>query len=633
MKKSMKLLSAALSALLLGACTLPVFAAEPETSKDENVFAILNTDGSVKKETVSDTLRSKSGFHNYKDKSCLTDIENLKGSETPQQEGDTLTWNSDETALYYSGSTEKQLPVTADITYQLDGQFYTAEEMTGKSGHLTVRVKLTNYETETARIDGKDYKVCTPFVTVLSAVLPADRFQNVTAQSGTLQTDSTNQLVAFVCLPGLKDCCGSLLTDQLAGIKDYLLDEVSFEADVTNFSAPDLLIVYATDASQVAGVSSLADFDKLNADLTQLQSAMDQLLSGAKQLNDGSAALKAGADELLSGSQTVDSLLQQVCANNTSLNQGASDLFDAVLSAASAQLSSQLGSPVSLTQANYTATINGILASLGQENIYAAVKQGVEAQVKTAENCTAARQQASAAVGAAILMQQNPALSEEEAAAQAAQLLSAEGDNALKTALAAQQDTINTLAQAALDKAVLQTMESADVQALLTQKLTAASAGAKEIAALQAQLDKAASFVAGVSQYTASVASIQQQGSAKVYAGAIQLQKGAGELAAGANTLYGGIGELYSATTALTGSSLVTNVEELQKVGGIMEQRAADFKSFTGAPDGADASVKFVLKTQADKSLTKADEDTASSQPGQKTTFFQRVAALFTKNS
>ena len=84
MKRCAKLMACFISLALAVSSLTPAYAAEEaDISKDENVFMILNPDGSVKEQIVSNWLHSGSALADVEDVSSLTDIENLKGQLVP----------------------------------------------------------------------------------------------------------------------------------------------------------------------------------------------------------------------------------------------------------------------------------------------------------------------------------------------------------------------------------------------------------------------------------------------------------------------------------------------------------------------------------------------------------------------
>ena len=99
-----------------------------EATKEETVYVIANSDGSVDHLIVSDWLKNTLGKDDLKDVSNLSDIINVKGDETFTQDGDNTTWSTDGKDIYYRGSTDKLLPIEMSITYKLDGNTISAED-------------------------------------------------------------------------------------------------------------------------------------------------------------------------------------------------------------------------------------------------------------------------------------------------------------------------------------------------------------------------------------------------------------------------------------------------------------------------------------------------------------------------
>lgn len=110
--------------------------------KDETVYAKVDAAGNVKTVTVSDQLKNIGSLSEVKDISVLKDIENVKGDEVFAESGDSLIWNPDNKDICYQGTTDKALPVGIEISYKLDGQNITADELEGKSGHVAIRLSL-----------------------------------------------------------------------------------------------------------------------------------------------------------------------------------------------------------------------------------------------------------------------------------------------------------------------------------------------------------------------------------------------------------------------------------------------------------------------------------------------------------
>ena len=134
MKKTLRFTSAALTLALAAGIALPAFAAaKPSFSKDETVYAVMAPDGSVTSTTVSAHLYNAAGLSGVTDRSTLTDIVNTESDAAFTQNGDSLTWDTTDTDVYYQGNTSRALPVSAAVTYTLDGETAPLENLLGNS--------------------------------------------------------------------------------------------------------------------------------------------------------------------------------------------------------------------------------------------------------------------------------------------------------------------------------------------------------------------------------------------------------------------------------------------------------------------------------------------------------------------
>ena len=106
--------------------------------KDETVYAIMNADGDIEKIVVDELLNNKKGSDSIKDVSILDGIENISGTEKFDQEGMDITWYADGNPIRYEGTANEPLPVSVDVSYYLNGEEKTAEEMAGQAGNVEI---------------------------------------------------------------------------------------------------------------------------------------------------------------------------------------------------------------------------------------------------------------------------------------------------------------------------------------------------------------------------------------------------------------------------------------------------------------------------------------------------------------
>lgn len=270
-------------------------------SKEETVYVNADASGNPQQITVSNWLKNAGSESSVEDQSDLTNIKNVKGDETFSENGDSLTWNTDGSDIYYQGQSNKDLPVSVKFTYFLDGQEMQPQDLVGKSGHLQIKIQYTNNEKKSAKVDGKNETIYSPFVMLTAMILPDDTFSNVTIDNGKVISDGSRNIVVGVGMPGLKDSLKldtlSLSTDdEDKNSEDKTLDidipdSVSIEADVTDFSMSSSLTVALSD------ILKDIDFNDDGA-LDDIKDALDELTDAATQLVDGTSDLYDGVEEL-----------------------------------------------------------------------------------------------------------------------------------------------------------------------------------------------------------------------------------------------------------------------------------------------------------------------------------------------
>ena len=634
MKKSLRFASAALALTLAAGCAMPAFAAGKSSfSKSETVYAVMNGDGSIKSTTVSEHLYSASGLANVTDKTTLTDIQNTESDAEFTQNGEELVWNTNDTDVYYKGNTDKALPIDVKVTYALDGQEAALEDIIGKSGHLTVTVNLKNNETGTVNVNGKDRTIVTPLITAVGVILGGDA-ANVTAEHGMIESAAKSSVAAFVTLPGVKDSLSGLLPDEVDSIEDYLQDTVTVEADVEDFTCPQVMVACATSTAAL-GTSNVFDLSSIN-DLTdginQLNDAMSQLMDGASQLVDGTSQLAGGVLALLDGANTLnngaaaldDGLgqltngLDTLSANNAALNAGAQQVADGVLASANKTLKEGGLIDEDMTWSNYEAVIDNIL-TMNDKTLAAGRKKMVRTIWEQAPSFKDSQ------LDLALYLSATKTNHDLEAALKLMQNFDA---SMLTGALemVTNADAKNT-AKAELKYQVENSQDMADVRALKTS------------------LSQIQFFVSSVNQYTAGVQTAAD-GAHSAKDGSAQLAAGTKTLYDGVNTLNTGAGQLNDGAGQLNDGLNQFNEEGISKLTGALDQdqlhglktvldemtgRLNDYTSFAGAPDDAESSVKFVYKTA--ETVAAADTTAAETETVKEgnifTRLWQRIVNLF----
>lgn len=333
MKYKKKIIAILLTIVLISLNTATALAVDLNDSitKDENVYIILNSDGTVKKQIVSCWVHSDDGLKGVEDISALKDITNVKSTVEPQIDGGRVLWNTDETDIYYNGTIEKQPPISVAVEYTLDGKRMRAEDLIGKSGKLTININLQNNLKETKMIEGKSHTIYTPLAATIVMDLPNDIFTQVKAEDAQIFTDSRHQIINYVTLPGIADNFDGIMEDALEDFDSNLKEEFNITADVEDFEMPEIVIAAAT---------SLVDLKDININdkVTELTEGIDELEEASKKIEDGVSLLSDKLDEfdgkmgeLRNGYAKFDNAVKDVLAGTSQLVSGTDQLKNASL--------------------------------------------------------------------------------------------------------------------------------------------------------------------------------------------------------------------------------------------------------------------------------------------------------------
>ena len=576
---------------------------QKKPSKDETVYVLANADGSVKKIIVSDWIKNNGG-KTVSDKTELSDIKNVKGDESYVMDTDNMReWNADGKDIYYQGTISKALPVDLKVSYELDGKPVSAESLAGKSGKVTIRFDYTNNQYKNVSIDGKNTKIYVPFVMLTGLLLDNDIFTNVEISNGKIINDGDRIIAVGFALPGMQENLN--LSRDKVDIPDF----VEITADVNNFALSNTLTVAANSIISDLDVSKLDSADDLQASLTELSSAMSKLLDGSSELYGGLSELLLKSNELISGvdklangasalsdgAATLSAGLSEIVSNNDTLNAGAKQVFDTLLSAVSQKLKDNGITVDTLTVENYKTVIGGLLEN-PTDSQKAELINIADAALNAKLSAIGVPQNYYGAVKVLLATKLSSGETQESAMAEIAAMLQNISDPQNAAAIGeaeayAKSEDGKQIINACCLKLANQTLEPTVKEAV-------------------AQLDSYNEFYKGVLAYTA--------GAKQAYDGSTELKNGAKELSDGANALKSGSSQLVGGVQQLTDGSkrLADGLKEFNEKGiskltslagddlGSLVTRikatvevSRDYKSFAGIADGTDGDVKFIYRT------------------------------------
>ncbi|MCH4000406.1 MAG: hypothetical protein LKG90_09960 [Lachnospiraceae bacterium] len=308
-----------------------------ESGKDETVYIVTDASGNPTNITVNDQLKNKDGKASLVDKTDLKDIVNVNGDGSYKENDDgTITWETGSADVYYQGTTDKTLPVTVSLSYQLDGKDIRPEDLAGKSGHVKIRFDYKNTATVREKVGDKEEDVTVPFAMISGAILPMDKFTNVSVTNGKIMGDGQNNIVVGMAFPGLKDALDweNLKEDAKDDEAKKKLDDidipeyVEIEADVKDFSL-DMTMTMASSniLSDLGGVDDI-DVSSVTDKMNDLQDGTDKLEDGAEKLKDGTSDLRDGVTKLADGTSDMKGGTSDLRDGASKLKDGTSDLKD-----------------------------------------------------------------------------------------------------------------------------------------------------------------------------------------------------------------------------------------------------------------------------------------------------------------
>ena len=467
--------------------TLTCFASA-ETVKHERVYAVTNAAGDAL--TVIDNVRLENGdaLTEIDDRTLLTALENVGGTEKFTQSGETVTWKADGNSIIYQGTSDKALNVTPVVRMTLDGKEVTAADVKNASGELVMTVS---------------YRAESPFLAV--TVMPlTDDVTSVTVDNGAVLTDGAHSFLMGFGIPGadadleLPDSFTMTAHVDHADLNWMMTIATAQPVKVLT----DALSDHAADARTLvsdltAGLNALADGSEIpesNEDIHGLLTALNTLFDGAAQLKDG---------------------LDTLSSNSSALNDGAAQLFAAVLDTANTQLAAAGLDALSievptLTASNYAAVLDDLIAQLDPAVIDKTIEDLAKAQVREAvmaqedrvreavtevvrgqvRDAVAAQEETiRAAVTDAVKEQVRQAVAAQEDTIRAAVTQAVQAQ--VQDAVAAQEDTIRAGVTQAVQAQVLEGVLAQAGLNMTAQQYQDAVAAGKVTAAQQKQISAA----------------------------------------------------------------------------------------------------------------------------------------------
>ncbi len=282
-------------ALTLSSNVSPCFAAAQSTQKEENIYATLKSDGTVKGIYVVNSYDLTKDM-DIVDYGTYSSVKNLTSEEEIKNENGTVNVLAGQGKFYYQGNLEsKDMPWNIAIEYLLDGKTITPEELGGKSGHLEIKISI------------KENKAVDPtffdnYLMQVTLTLDTAICENIKADGATVANVGDEKQILYNIMAGNEKEL-SISTD----VKDFTMSQISFK-----------------------GVNSSFDISTDSIDTSAISEETDKIKEAAKNLNTGAKKIADGTDSLSTGSKKISDALKTLDGKSENLTDGSAQVLSAL---------------------------------------------------------------------------------------------------------------------------------------------------------------------------------------------------------------------------------------------------------------------------------------------------------------
>ena len=267
-------------------------------SKDETIYAKLNSDGSTSSVTISEHLNDN-GSDYINDRSHLNNIKNVNGDETYSNDGNKLVWEAKGNDIYYEGNTSENLPIEMNVKYYLNDEEMSVNDMLGKAGKVRIVLNYKNNKVNYVPVNGKIETLYTPFVVATTSLLSNTDNKNIKVTNGRVIDNGVTSVIVAISSPGLYE---SLNIEKL---KD--LDKVEISYDTEYFELNSIYSVATSKILEDNDLDILNNVKDLYSSIGLLQDNMDKLVDASSKLKDGSSMIANGTNELYNATNKITS--------------------------------------------------------------------------------------------------------------------------------------------------------------------------------------------------------------------------------------------------------------------------------------------------------------------------------------
>ncbi|GAE32829.1 hypothetical protein [Halalkalibacter hemicellulosilyticus] len=280
--------------------------------KDEVIYANLNATGMLENVyvvNIFDVIEAGviHDYGNYERVKNLTDLSDLSFKDQK------VEFTADEGSFYYQGYLQDTpLPWNVSVSYLLNGESVTADQLAGGEGELRIQIETSANE----QVDSLFYE---NYLLQVTITFDSDLAKVTEAEGATVANAGKNQQLTFTVMPE-QDADLTVMAD----VNDFEMDGIEIAA------IPPSMAIDVPDNELTDEMRTLSDaIEELNNGVADLRAGASELHEGTTSLEDGSSQFHGGinevseaSDDLLEASATIHSSLQQI---SRALNESSFD--------------------------------------------------------------------------------------------------------------------------------------------------------------------------------------------------------------------------------------------------------------------------------------------------------------------
>jgi putative membrane protein len=306
---------------------LIMFAALPVSGRslcrNETVYINLDASGKPQKMEVVTWLRTD-GQKPSSDATILTEIKNIKSEAVPVMKDGSCSFNTNDKDIFYSGMTNKPLPLSIDISYFMNGRQADPYKIKGMRGKLEIRMTITNRTSIKKMIKYREIgtgitktspaSVSVPFTVMISTDLPIEKYGNVDAPQGAFAVVGDQIKMNWLVFP-------------------FTSETIYLKADVTGFTIPSIMFTVIPKMPPLPKFEVEGRMNTIYNGIDQVGNFLKKAQAGATDLNDGHKKLKTylammedGTSKLIQASEAQAEIANGAITINKGLSENLAKL-------------------------------------------------------------------------------------------------------------------------------------------------------------------------------------------------------------------------------------------------------------------------------------------------------------------